>query len=246
MGVMKQPRQHVLMVGLGSDAVASLGPALPQEAFAVHTVEPSAHVFDLVRETQFELLIVGLPMGSFDIQDLIQAARDPSSVCLRSGLVVVSTQEHLDEAMALLDHGVNRVVSLDWPRSRIWQAIADLLAVAPRIRLTAPIRLNLPRELARDSIVLTTSNISISGALLTGFRPLPMGTRFHFILEIPGERLAIRGSAEVVRRTSEQREGVDGVGVRYLDLPRDMRQHLAEVIDSRLPNSRLDSPFEAN
>lgn len=227
---MNDPRRHVLLVGLSPEALDSVTPALHEGSFAVHSVDGSPFVLDLIRGTAFELLVVAFPNESLPIEEVVDAARCSGSMCESAGLIIVSSPNHVDDALQWIDYGVNRIVTLDWPRSRIWQAFSDLLAIAPRIELSVPIQLSLPREIARDAILLQTSNVSETGALLTGFRTLPLGTRFQFILNLPGGEMPIRGSAEVVRRAEADRENVDGFGVRYLNLSGESREVLAGFI----------------
>ena len=229
--LMNDPRRHVLLVGLGPEAYDCVTPALHEESFAIHTVDGSPFVLDLIRGTAFELLVVALPNDALNIDDLVDAARCSGSLCSTAGLVIISAAEHLDEAARWIDNGVNRIVALEWPRARIWQAFAELLSDSPRVQLSAPIRLELPPEMARDAILLHTSNVSETGALLTGFRTLPLGTRFQFVLDLPGMDFPLRGTAEVVRRAVADREGVDGFGVRYLNIAGDGHQALAGFIE---------------
>ncbi|RLE35787.1 MAG: hypothetical protein DRJ61_02355, partial [Acidobacteria bacterium] len=142
---MSDPRRHVLLVGLSPEALDSVTPALHEESFALHTVDGSPFVLDLIRGTAFELLVVALPNEGLLIEDLVEAARCPGSLCSNGGLIIVTTAEHLDEAVQWIDSGVNRIITLDWPRARIWQACSDLLTMAPRIDLTAPLQLSVPR-----------------------------------------------------------------------------------------------------
>lgn len=230
---MNDPRRHVLLVGLSSEAFDSVAPALHEEAFSVHTVDGSPFVLDLIRGTAFELLVIALPVEGLLIEDVVDAARCPGSMCSSAGLIIISAPGYLDQAARWIDNGVNRIVTLDWPRARIWQALADLLNEAPRVQLKAPIQLELPRELARDAILLQTADVSETGALLTGFRTLPLGTRFQFVLTLPGV-VPVRGSAEVVRQTEADREGVEGFGVRYLNLSGESRQTLVGFIEDSL------------
>lgn len=227
---MNDPRRHVLLVGLSPEALDSVTPALHEGSFAVHSVDGSPFVLDLVRGTAFELLVVAYPDEALPLADLVEAARCTGSMCASAGLIIVSAPNHLDETLKWIDSGVNRIVTLEWPRARIWQAFSDLLSIAPRVEISVPIQLSVPPEIARDAILLKTSNVSETGALLTGFRTLPLGTRFQFILNLPDGEIPIRGSAEVVRRAESDREHVDGIGVRYLNLAGDSRQALAGFI----------------
>ncbi len=231
---MNESRRHVLLIGLGQEGTESLGPLLHHEAFDIHTVEASPFVLDLISGTPFEIVVAAYPLEGIDIGDLISAIRDPGSLCLSAGLMVVVSDHDIDEAAPWLDKGVNRIVSLEWPRARIWQVVGDLLDIAPRIMINVPIRISLPPELARDLVVLHTENISQSGALLTGFRSFPHGTRFDFVFSLPGYEAPIHGSAEVVRHADNQREGIDGFGVRYLNLTGNDQQRLDGFIAQRL------------
>jgi len=223
---------HVLLVGLSPEALETVAPTLQEDGFSIHTVDASSFVLDLIQGTSFELLVIAFPSEELPIEQVIEAARCPGSLCSNTGLMIFSDPGHLDQAAQWLDHGVNRIVALDWPRARIWQAFSDLLTVAPRIELAAPIQLLLPREMARDAILLKTSNVSATGALLTGFRTLPLGTRFQFVLTLPGTDTPIRGLAEVVRRAEVNREHVEGFGVRYLNLPDESRDALTGFIEN--------------
>lgn len=231
---MIEPSRHVLLIGLSPSALESLSSLLQRESFEVHTVDASAFVLDLVRGTPFELLVVGHPIAGFDISDLVEATRGFGSMCQQTAIVLVANQEHLDDAASWLDRGVNRIIALEWPRARIWQAVCDLLNIAPRVPLEVPIQIRLPADVARDIILLHTANISQTGALLTGFRSFPHGTRFEFSLELPDGGVTITGLAEVVRRTNRDREGLEGFGVRYLNLVDDSQKLLNGFIENRL------------
>ncbi|MCD4749627.1 MAG: PilZ domain-containing protein [Thermoanaerobaculales bacterium] len=231
---MEPSDRHVLLIDLTQEVFESLSPIFQREGFDLHSVESSAFVLDLIRGTPFELLVLGYPMKGLEIGELIEAAREPGSMCLSTGILMAVSENDLDEVMPWLDHGVNRIVTMQWPRAHIWQAVGDLLEIAPRVHIDAPIQLSLPSDVARDVVLLRTENISKSGALLTGFRTFPHGTRFDFTLVLPDAGPPITGSAEVVRRTSSEREGMDGFGMRYLVLGMGDEARLDGFIASRL------------
>jgi len=215
-------------------ALESLTSLLQRESFEVHTVDASSFVLDLVRGTPFELLVVGYPIAGFDVTDLVEATRGMGSMCQQTAIVIVTHQEHLDGASTWLDRGVNRIIALEWPRARIWQAVCDLLDIAPRVPLEVPVQIRLPADVARDIVLFHTANISQTGALLTGFRSLPFGTRFEFSMTLPEDDVSIRGQAEVVRRTDLDREGLEGIGIRYVNLTEGGREKLNGFIENQL------------
>ena len=226
--------RHALLVGLNENDLDTLAPMLRREKLEIHTVEGSPFVLDLIRGTPFEVLIVGYPVHEVHISDMVAAAREPGSVCLASGILMVAEEDRIDEAMAWLDRGVNRIVTMRWPRAHIWRALGDLLEIAPRVQVDASVQVKIPSGAMRDEIHFRTTDISRSGALLTGIRNFPFGTQFNFQLALPDDGPPITGTAEVVRHTTAEREGVDGFAMRYLVLGMGQEERLDGFISSRI------------
>jgi hypothetical protein len=78
---------------------------------------------------------------------LIAAVREPGSMCHDSGLVLIAEESDLAEAIPWMGQGVNRIVMLEWSRSRIWQTIDELLSVAPRLKIDVPVQIALPDDI---------------------------------------------------------------------------------------------------
>jgi len=230
--------RHVLLVNLRQVTLDTIAPLLRQETLDIHTVEGSPFVLDLIRGTPFEILIVNFPLSGIEMDELIAAVREPGSMCHDSGLVLIAEESDLAEAIPWMGRGVNRIVMLEWSRSRIWQTINELLSVAPRLKIDVPVQIALPDDLARDIVIFRTVDISQTGALLSGFRSVPEGTTFTFSLGLPGEE-PISGSAVVVRKTDSCFNGIFGVGVRYLSLEESKQEILRAFIAAN-----LNSPSE--
>ena len=209
-------QRHVLIVGAGQDAMDSIAPMLRRAEFSVHTAEPSPVVFDLVLGTSFELVLVGYPLRELGLDDLIDALRREGSWCKKAALVLLAEPDHLDDAVALVDLGVNRAISLDWPEGRLHQAIGDLLDVAPRISLRVLVHLKVEITNQSKRALYQTVNISRTGMLLKGNDALDPGTRFSFFFGIPDGRRLVEGTGEVVRKTNPTREGTAGLGIRFI------------------------------
>jgi CheY-like chemotaxis protein len=209
-------QRHVLIVGAAQDAMDSIAPMLRRAEFSVHTAEPSPVVFDLVLGTSFELVLVGYPLRELDLDDLIDALRREGSWCKKAALILLAEPDHLDDAVALVDLGVNRAISLDWPEGRLHQAIGDLLDVAPRISLRVLVHLKVEITNQSKRALYQTVNISRTGMLLKGDDALDPGTRFSFFFGIPDGRRLVEGTGEVVRKTNPIREGTAGLGIRFI------------------------------
>jgi hypothetical protein len=228
--------RHVLVVGTDDNAVERIAPMLRRAEFEVHTVQASAFVLDLVLGTSFELLIATYPMtGELTIEEFIGAIRHEGSNCRNAGVLLVAEPGYVDEAANWIDHGVNRVIGTEWADARVWQAVGDLLDVAPRVALRALVQIELGAQSSQESELLRTENISISGMLLRGGHVLGPGARFDFTLGVPGETAPIRGSAEVVRRHPNAGQDETAVGVRFVAFSGDGRERLERYLGRRVP-----------
>ena len=230
---MNEPRRHVLVIGADQAVLDRVAPMLHREEFDVHTVAPSRFVLDLVASTPFEVLLIMLPSTRLGLDEMVSAIRREGSSCRRAGVLVLAEPGLVDEAVEWLDGGVNRVVSLDWPEARIWQALADLLDVAERVDL----RVLLEAELEVDgqaSTLVQTRNVSRSGLLVACDEPVRVGSRFDFSFYIRGAPQPVLGTAEVVRLVQSERGKVQGFGARFVSLASSGRELLARYIDDTL------------
>jgi len=229
---MAESRQHVLVVGkdAGIDRVL---PILRRAEFGVHSVEPSPFLLDLVLSTPFELVIVAYPMNTVPLDDLVATIRDRGSACHSAGLLLLADPESLDDAQNQVDLGANRAICSDWSEARLLQSVSDLLDIAPRICMRVLLHTNLAISNINDRITFQTANVSISGALLQGTEKVMPSDNFTFLFRLPGGGL-VEGSAEVVRRTNRLREGVEGVGVRFVSLAGQSEQRLINHIQRQI------------
>jgi hypothetical protein len=73
-------------------------------------------------------------------------------------------------------------------------------------------------------------NISRTGILLRGDDLFVPGTVFEFAFRLPSEPRPVEGKAEVVRRTDPFREGLQGMGARFVDLEDDGKFRLKQYV----------------
>lgn len=232
-------RQHVLVVGAREDGLDRVAPMLRRAEFHVHTVEPSPFLLDLVLSTAFELVVVPYPLDQISVDDLLTTIRNQGSACHGAGLLLLSEPTQLDEAQRLVDSGANRAICTDWNEARLWRAIGDLLEIAPRVFMRVLLHAAVEVQNPDNSAVFQTVNVSVSGALLQGARPMDPGRTFDFLFRLPGGGL-IEGSADVVRQTNPMREGLEGIGARFTAFHGDSEQRLVRHIERQLDlgNSR--------
>ena len=230
---MADSRQHVLVVGAKKAGLERVAPMLRRADFSVHSVEPSPFLLDLVLSTEFELVIVTFPLDTLPLDDLIDTIRDAGSACHNAGLLLLAEPELLDDAQSVVDLGVNRAICCEWSEARLWQAIGDLMEVAPRIFMRVLMHADIEIKNAKDRAIFQTVNVSVSGVLLQGSDHLTPGETFEFLFRLPGGGL-IEGSAEVVRQTNPLREGVDGIGTRFTSFRGQCQERLSTHIGRQM------------
>lgn len=230
---MADDRQHVLIIGAKQTGLERVAPMLRRADFSVHTVDPSPYLHDLVLSTEFELVVVAYPLENLAIDDLLDAIRNDGSACRDAGLLLLSDPAVLEEANTHVNTGANRAICTDWNDGRLWQAIGDLLEIAPRIFMRVLFHADFEITSAPDQAIFQTVNISKSGTLLQGHKALPPGSPFDFLFRLPGGGL-VEGNAEVVRQANSHREGLDGVGTRFLDFSEGGRDRLLAHIDRQI------------
>jgi hypothetical protein len=221
------------VVGAKKTGLERVAPMLRRADFSVHSVEPSPFLLDLVLSTAFELVIITYPLDTLPLDDLIDTIRDEGSACHEAGLLLLAEPELLDDAQSVVDLGANRAICCDWSEARLWQAIGDLMEVAPRVFMRVLMHADIEIMNKRDRAIFQTVNISVSGVLLQGSDQLTPGETFDFLFRLPGGGL-VEGSAEVVRRTNPLREGVDGIGTRFTSFREQCQERLATHIGRQM------------
>ena len=230
---MADSRQHVLIVGAKDDGLDRVAPMLRRAEFSVHSVDASPFLLDLVLSTAFELVILSYPMDTVPLDDLVDTIRDEGSACHGAGLLLLADPSLIDDAQTHVDLGANRAICTDWSEARLLQAIGDLLEIAPRVFMRVLMHAEVEIQNTADRAIFQTVNVSVSGALLQGSDQLDPGQAFDFLFRLPGGGL-VEGAAEVVRQTNPMREGVDGMGARFLSFGDECEERLLTHIQRQV------------
>ncbi|HHQ47328.1 MAG TPA: hypothetical protein ENK19_00395 [Acidobacteria bacterium] len=227
--------KNVLLVGVERNTVERVVPLLNRREIDVLSAPPSRAVLNLLRDTPFDLLIVRYPLDQPGLEELLRQVRAPESFCHNAGVILVSDEARMEEAMRFEGAGVNRVMANRWTGAHLWQTLADLLHVAPRVgvRVLAHLDIELGRE--REEDVARSVNISASGVLLESPASIRPGTRVRMTFRLPQELRPVSGGGEVVRRSDPDREGVQGFAVRFLNLENDGARRVESWIARRVP-----------
>ncbi|MCP4901422.1 MAG: hypothetical protein GY906_31030 [bacterium] len=202
--------------------------------FDLHSVDAEGVVFDLVRRTRFDLILISTESPGANTQFLLDAIRGEGSASQQASVLLLSPPDEFLKTGRFVDRGANRVAGVDWSNGRIWQAMADLLAIAPRVWVRTLVELEVECGVGTQRDLYRTENISTTGMLLQDASNLAPGNRFSFLFALPDRGQAVHGVAEVVRRTDPERGEVAGIGARFLSFRDNDESQLNAFIQRRL------------
>jgi hypothetical protein len=208
-----------------------LSPLLQRAGFRIHRATDAVSVLDSIWSTPLELMIVNHPVTGIGLDDLLTTIRDRSSPSRNAGLILVVRDNDWRGARSYLGRGVNRVVALSLLSEGLVGAVGDLLDVSPRLPVRAVVQVE-SRDSSRSTrTLMRTQDLSLTGMLIQGGQELPVGSEFSFELHMPGEDLAVVGSARVVRRCDTERESLEGVGASFAGFEGNGHRSLASFLD---------------
>lgn len=227
----------VLLAGIGRGPFEAIAPVLDRRQLKIERVTIPEEAVALAAAKPFDLVVFDSEPERLSLGELVERLRTSDSASREGSLLVVSGPAVADGARALIGRGVNRVVTLDMTEEIIDQHVADLLDVAPRAAVRVAARLTTVVDDGTLEIVGRTANISATGMLLQTSTALEIGqlVTFEFLTGDGSDMVA--GEGTVVRHAVAERGGVDGMGIRFLQLLGDGRK----MIEALLSESRVDS-----
>jgi uncharacterized protein (TIGR02266 family) len=227
--------RNVLVVGLPASPYRRLEPLLRRAKFEVDRVPQASSAVGLLQAVSFDIVILAYPLDGPSVADLLTIIRSEDSPCQRSAVRIIASEDRVHEAEALIDSGPTRVVSMESPAEALQQEVSSLLRVAPRLSARITVRAELEREHGAAMTLSQTDNVSVGGMLMrTRRRVYPVGSSLNFELQLPADPTPITGRGTVVRHTQEEKDGIRGVGVRFVDFESDGEQRLKDYIDATI------------
>lgn len=193
---------------------------------------PGGAALAAAAERTYDLAVVRYPIVGVTLAELlgVLGAHQPQAAVL-----LLADPAHASEVAHFLGHGVTRIVSPNAPTQRLFDILGGLLEVTPRRALRASIQLQTRLSGEGRSVRALTRNLSTTGMLVEGGRELTVGARVGFAIWPPDEDRAIEGQAEVVRHTSGDGEGVDGIALRFASFYADGQNRLLDLLEGIEP-----------
>ena len=236
---MLEKRPIVLVAGIGRSSFDGLAPVLDRQKLEVVQVTSAEDSTKLAHSDRVDLVILDSEPTTMTLEDVVAIIRSPSSASDRASLLVLARPGGSDEARALIGKGVNGVMLASDPPELIGQRVADLLNIARRTTLRLSTRFLAEVADSADEALGAVVTISTTGMLVETDALFLPGQHVMIAIDVAGQDEPLTAKALVVRQSDPKRDGVKGIGVRFLKFAGDSRERLDAILgdafDTPLP-----------
>jgi hypothetical protein len=227
---MSKDRHVVLVAGVSQSSVGELAPVLDRHKLTVVEVASAEDAVMYAHSNRVELVILGVEPTTMSLEDATLAIRSQSSASRKASLLVLAEPGTEDHARRLIGHGVNRVMLTVDPPKLVALQVADLLEIPPRTTLRLSTRMLVGVEDGFEEALGAVVNLSAGGLLLETDADLLPGQHVVISIDVGPEMEPVAAKAEVVRRANLEREGIDGIGARFLAFAGDSQKTLETIL----------------
>lgn len=217
---------RVLVVALDDEVSERIAPILRRRDLAVERVASGREAAQRCVASSYDLVVCRYPLPDTVVRSLMEVVRGAGSPCRDTPILALTIPEMRVEAKIQLERGPFRVLSQQERTDVLHEAVAQLLALAPRRSPRVGARLRVDLGSGAGELEGRVVNLSSTGALVDGIETLPVGSRCHFELALPDGSSAISGEAQVVRQSRPSLERVRGVAISFLRFEGDGRERL--------------------
>jgi hypothetical protein len=220
----------VLVAGIARSSFDELAPVLDRHKVDVVQVTSAEDSTKFAHSDRVDLIILEAEPTTMSLEDVVRTIRAESSASNKASLLVLAEPGSEDGARRLIGRGVNRVMlSVDPPKFIALQ-VADLLDIAPRATLRLTTRLLVELADGSEEALGAVVNMSAAGLLLETDADLEPGQHVILSIDIDPQDEPVAGKAEVVRKADPDRDGLEGIGVRFLEFAGDGRRRLEAIL----------------
>jgi hypothetical protein len=203
---------------------------LDRHKLTVVQVMSAEDATSLARSDGFDLVILGTEPTTMSLEDAIRAIRSKTSASRNASLLVLAEPGTEDGARTLIGHGVNRVMLTVDPPKYIALQVAELLEIPPRTTMRLGTRMLVEVEDGFEMALGAVVNVSAAGLLLETDADLEPGQHVVISIDVDPQMEPVAAKAEVVRKADPEREGVEGIGARFLSFAGDSQRRLETLL----------------
>ena len=227
---MHRERPVVLVAGVRRSSVGELAPVLDRHKLTVAHVMSAEDATMLAHSDRFDLVILGTEPTTMSLEDAIRTIRSGSSASRNASLLVLAEPGTEDGVRRLIGHGVNRVMLTVDPPKFIALQVAELLDIPPRATLRLGTRMLVEVEDGFEIALGAVVNVSAAGLLLETEADLEPGQHVVISIDIAPQVEPVAAKAEIVRKADPEREGIEGIGARFLSFAGDSQKRLETIL----------------
>jgi len=229
----------VLVAGIGRSSFDGLAPVLDRHKLEVVQVTSAEDSAKLAYSDRIDLVILDSEPTTMTLEEIVAVIRSPSSASKKTSLLVLARPGGSDEARGLIGRGVNGVMLAGDPPELIARRAAGLLDIAPRTTLRLATRFLAEVADGADEALGAVVNLSATGMLVETDTLFLPGQHVLIAIDVAGQDEPLTVKAEVVRQADPGRDGIEGIGVRFLKFAGDSRQRLDAILGDAFDNTPI-------
>jgi len=180
----------------------------------------------LAGNVRYDLVLAAAPLPDLGLEAFLRTLGRLEPNHPGPAVLALVAPAHVETLAGAVDGQLMRFLRDDASGQEIRNAVSEVLGVAARVgsRLLVDMQVEIGGDRRRRMV--QSVNVSLSGMLLKASDPPAVGTTVHLEFGLPGGDRTVRCSAEVVRHSDREREGLVGFGVRYLEIS---QEHLEQL-----------------
>jgi len=218
------------LAGVPRSSFDELAPVLDRHKVYVVQVTSAEDAMKYAHSDRVDLVILGVVPDEMSLEEVVRIIRSDASASSKASILVLAKPGSEDEARQLIGQGVNRVMlTVDAPKLIALQ-VAELLEIPPRATLRLDTRMLVELDDGFEEELGAVVNVSAAGLLLETDADLEPGQHLVLSIDVGPEEEPVAAKAEVVRRSDPGREGIEGVGIRFLSFAGDSRKRLEAIL----------------
>jgi len=221
----------VLLAGIPRSSFEGLAPVLDRQKVSVVQVTSAEDSIKFAYSEPVELLILNSHPKTMSLEEVVRLIRAKSSASNSASILVLAEPGDADGARKLLGRGVNRVMLAVDPPELIAEQVAGLLEISARTKLRLSTRVSVEVADGWKKATGSVVNMSAAGLLLETDADIRPGQNVIISIVIDPRDSPVSGMAEVVRKADPNRDGVMGVGVRFLGFVGDGHERLQAILN---------------
>jgi CheY-like chemotaxis protein len=207
-------RKRILIVDNLEDMIEREKTILNRASFEILTASTGHKAISIHREHQADLIIISLGLPDMSGDKLCSTIRGDSDLRQVSIIIICNNDP---ECIKRASHcGANAYITKPFHSGRLTEKVTKLLSIPRRQSYRVLIRISIKGDIANESFICSSLDISATGIMIETKRPLAMGDLLSCSFILPGFGKII-SDGEVVRADNSSDLPRYGIHFRYLD-----------------------------